>query len=85
MARWVLPSQLSVFQITEGLSSSCPHLTAPKPLAKITRANSVPQRGLLVLLRGLVPLAFPLELPKLMGREAAENGLLNKNLWGDHR
>lgn len=70
MARWVLPSQLSVFQITEGLSSSCPHLTPAKPLAKITCANSVPPRGLLVLPGGLLPLAFPLELPKLMGREA---------------
>lgn len=30
--------------------------------------------------RRLVPLAFPLELPKLMGKEAAEDGLLKEKL-----
>lgn len=53
-----------------------------RPRAKTTCANSVPPRGLPVLPGDLVPLAFPLELPKLMGKEAAENGLLKQKLVG---
>ena len=53
-----------------------------KATGKNYMPNSVPPRGLPVLPGDLVPLAFPLELPKLMGKEAAENGLLKQKLEG---